>query len=209
MMPQLPEDIIDRLNQMESRIKALSTAVNTRPALNQVVNGSFTVRRVNPDGTSMTALVMDSSDPKLNRPVIRVFDGYSHEIFADDIVTGGLARPWLQMLPPMDQNQARWPQTTSSTFTMIAQSFNPVWQPRMRLTMYTRASSGGTGSVKVLVDGTQFGPTVTAGGTYDYTGPLPGNIQTNFSKTVTVEIHAQATSGTVYAQPVMMHGIQT
>ncbi|MEU3072371.1 hypothetical protein [Streptomyces laurentii] len=209
MMPQLPEDIIDRLNQMESRLKALSTAVNTRPALNQVASGQFTVLRTNTDQSTSPVLLMGGSDPKVTRPVIRIFDGYSHEIFADDILTGGLARPWLQMLPPMDQNQVRWPQTTSGTFTMIAQSFNPMWQPRMRLTMYTRASSGATGQVKVLVNGTQFGPTVTAGSTYDFTGALPGAIQTNFSKTVTVEIHAMATGGTVYAQPVMMHGMQT
>ena len=30
-MPQLPEDIIDRLTAMERRIQQLSTAVNTRP----------------------------------------------------------------------------------------------------------------------------------------------------------------------------------
>ncbi|MEU0401660.1 hypothetical protein ABZ318_15735 [Streptomyces sp. NPDC006197] len=209
-MPQLPEDIVDRLNQMERRLKALSTAVNTRPPLNEVADGQLTVKRTNADGSTAPVLQMGASTPSTVRPVIRIFDGYSHEIFADDILTGGLARPWLQLLPPMDQNQARWPSTTSTTFTSIAQSFNPVWQPKMRLTMYTKASSGATGQVKVLVDGVQFGPVVTAGQTFDHTGPVSTDIQNKFGKLMTVEIHALASSGgTVYAQPVLMYGTQT
>ncbi|MET9621071.1 MULTISPECIES: hypothetical protein [unclassified Streptomyces] len=209
-MPQLPEDIIDRLNQMERRIKALSTAVNTRPALNEVANGQLTVKRTNADGSTAAVLQMGGSSPTATRPVIRIFDGYNHEIFADDILTGGLARPWLQLLPPVDLNSARWPSTSSTTFTAVAQSFNPVWQPKMRLSIYTKASSGATGQVKVLVDGQQFGPTVTAGTTFDYTGLLPVDMPTKFGKVMTIEVHALASSGgTVYAQPVLMYGTQT
>jgi hypothetical protein len=208
-MPQLPEDIIDRLNQMERRIKALSTAVNTRPALNEIANGQFTVKRTNADGSTAPVLLMGASSASVVRPVIRIFDGYNHEIFADDILTGGLARPWLQLLPPADLNQARWPSTTSTTFTAIAQSHNPVWQPKMRLAIYTRVSSGATGQVKVLVDGQQFGPTVTAGTTFDHTGLLPVDFPTKFGKVMSVEIHALASGGTVYAQPVLMFGTQT
>ncbi|MER5887313.1 hypothetical protein ABT160_26140 [Streptomyces sp. NPDC001941] len=208
-MPQLPEDIIDRLNQMERRIKALSTAVNTRPALNEVVNGQFTVKRTNADGSTAPVLLMGGSGPTSRLPVIRIFDGYSHELFADDILTGGLARPWLQLLAPKDTNQARWPQTTSATWTTIAQSFSPVWQPKMRISLYTRASSGATGSVRVLVDGTPFGDPVTAGSTFDRTDFLPGDIQTKFGKTMNVEIQAMASGGTVYAQTVLMYGTQS
>ncbi|MFF8607633.1 hypothetical protein ACF06X_16990 [Streptomyces sp. NPDC015346] len=209
-MPQLPEDIIDRLNQMERRLKALSTAVNTRPAQNQVTNGQFTVNRTNNDNTTSPVLLMGGSAPGTTRPVIRIFDGYNHEIFADDILTGGLARPWLQLMPPMDMNHTRWPSTTSAAFTSIAQSFNPVWQPKMRMTVYTKVSGTGvTGQVKVLVDGQQFGPTVTAGSTFDHTGLLPVDFPTKFGKVMTVEIHALASGGTVYAQPVLMYGTQT
>ncbi|MFJ5828779.1 hypothetical protein [Streptomyces sp. NPDC093089] len=191
-MALLPEDIIDRLIQMERRIQALSTAVNTRPLINEI--------RPDPDA------------PATNKPVLRVFDGYNHELFADDITTGGLARPWLQLMPPVDHvNVAKWPSTTSTSFTAIAQSFNPVWQPKMRLAMVTRASSGATGLVKVMVDGQQFGPTVNAGQSFDHTALLPVDLPTKFGKVMTVEIHAQVTSasGTVYAQPVSMYGTQT
>ncbi|WP_055601697.1 hypothetical protein [Streptomyces aureus] len=189
-MALLPEDIIDRLIQMERRIQALSTAVNTRPSFNEI--------RPFP--------------PSTTRPTLRIFDNHNHEIFADDVATGGLARPWLQLMPPVDHlKEAKWPSTTSTAFTAIAQSFNPVWQPRMRLAMYTKASSGATGQVKVMVDGQQFGPTVAAGQTFDHTGPLPVDLATKFGKVMTVEIHAVVTSasGTVYAQPVSMYGTQT
>ncbi|MFD3332930.1 hypothetical protein ACFWV1_09805 [Streptomyces sp. NPDC058700] len=188
-MALLPEDIVDRLIQMERRIQALSTAVNTRPPFNEI----------RPDRPS-------------GKPVIRIYDGYNHELFADDMATGGLARPWLQLMPPVDHlKEAKWPSTTSTTFTAIAQSFNPVWQPKMRLAMYTRVSSGAAGQVKVMVDGQQFGPTVTAGQTFDHTGLLPVDLATKFGKVMTVEIHAVVTSGTgtVYAQPVSMYGTQT
>ncbi|GHG10443.1 hypothetical protein [Streptomyces zaomyceticus] len=193
-MALLPEDIIDRLIQMERRIQALSTAVNTRPPLNEI------------------RPVPTASTPTPAKPVLRIFDGYSHEVFADDITTGGLARPWLQLMPPVDHlKEAKWPSTTSTSFTPIAQSFNPVWQPKMRLAMYTKVSSGATGQVKVMVDGQQFGPTVTAGQTFDHTGLLPGGVATKFGKVMTVEIHAVVTSasGTVYAQPVSMYGTQS
>ncbi|MFF4867900.1 hypothetical protein [Streptomyces sp. NPDC000961] len=192
-MALLPEDIIDRLIQMERRIQALSTAVNTRPPLNEI-------RPVPAVGAPTT------------KPVLRTFDNYGHEVFADDVTTGGLARPWLQLLPPVDHlKEAKWPSTTSTAFTPIAQSFNPVWQPKMRLAMYTKASSGAAGQVKVMVDGQQFGPTVNAGQTFDHTGLLPVDMATKFGKVMTVEIHAVVTSasGTVYAQPVSMYGTQS
>ncbi|WP_137993966.1 hypothetical protein [Streptomyces vilmorinianum] len=208
-MPQLPEDIIDRLVQMERRIQALSTAVNTRPALNEVIDGALTVRRT-VDNTVNTILQIGSSTASNTKPVIRINDGYNHEIFSDDILTGGLARPWLALLPPQDVNQARWPSTTATAFTAIARSANPIWQPKLRLVLNTRVSSGATGQVRVMVDGAQFGPTVNAGTTFDHTGPVTTDMQSRFGSTMTVEVQAMVSSGgTVYAQTHLMHGTQT
>ncbi|MFB7454702.1 hypothetical protein [Streptomyces sp. NPDC056194] len=189
-MPQLPEDIIDRLNQMERRLKSLSTAVNTRPAVNEF-------RPTTTESVTIT------------RPLFRIFDGYNHEIFADDIMTGGLARPWLQLMPPLATDVTKWPSTTAAAFTTVARCSNPVWQPKMRLAISTAASSGATGQVRVLVDNVPFGPTVTAGTTYDYIGLLPGDMKARFGQTMNIEIQALATGGTVYAQPVLIHGAQT
>ncbi|WP_416977631.1 hypothetical protein [Streptomyces sp. T028] len=236
-MPQLPEDIIDRLTQMERRIQQLSTAVNSRPALNRISGGaveitdggSLVVRT--PSGTpmfrvggwsgneygmemhrqtgslAMTLFNGDGSATSL-QPV-RIYDNGSREIISDDVNTGGLARPWLDMLPPQDTTQTRWPQTAATSWATIALSYNPVWQPKMRLLLNTRVSSGGAGQVRVLVNGSQWGDTVTAGNDFDYTGLLSSDFSSIYATTVKFEIQAIATSGTVYANPVLMHGRQT
>lgn len=209
-MAQLPEDIIDRLTQMERRIQALSTAVNTRPALNDIADGALTVKRTNPDGTVSTLLQIGSSTPTTTRPVVRINDAYNHEIFSDDVVTGGIARPWLAMLTPQDLNSARWLSTTATGWTTIARSYNPIWQPRMRLILDTKVSSGATGSVRVLVDGAVWGPTVTAPNAFDHSGPVTSDMTARFGSLLRVEVQAMVTSGgTVYAQPALMYGTQS
>ncbi|MFF1507788.1 hypothetical protein [Streptomyces sp. NPDC058326] len=213
-MALLPEDIIDRLIQMERRIQALSTAVNTRPPLTEIVNGSLTVKRQpDPDdpSTAVTVFQLNSSGPDSSKPVLRIHDAYGHEIISDDVVTGGLARPWLPMLPPQSLALAQWPSTTATAWTTIARSVNPIWQPRMRLYAYTKASGGATGQVRVLVDGAAFGQPVAAGSTFDHTALVTTDMQGRFGQNMSVEIQAMVTSasGTVYAQPVMMHGFQS
>ncbi|GAA3374271.1 hypothetical protein GCM10020367_37510 [Streptomyces sannanensis] len=230
-MPQLPEDIIDRLTQMERRIQALSTAVNTRPALNEIRDGALTVKL--PNGTAAlqvgkwngeeygfavrrqtgeTALSLyNGNGSGTSKQVLRLYDAYNHEIVSDDVNSGGLARPWLQMLPPQSLGTPQWAQTTSTTWSPISRSVNPIWQPRMRLAIYTRVSSGATGQVRVLVDGTPWGPVVNAGAPFDHTNLIVPDITTRFSSSVTVEIQAMVTSasGTVSAQPYLMHGLQS
>ncbi|MFI9807611.1 hypothetical protein ACIHEJ_25160 [Streptomyces sp. NPDC052301] len=240
-MPQLPEDIIDRLTQMERRIQQLATAVNSRPALNKISGGGveisdggylavrppsggdavFTVGRWSGDEyglairrqTGARALTLQNGDgTSTSAQPLRIFDSSGdRELFSDDIATGGLARPWLPMLPPQDTSTARWPQTTATAWTTIAMSYNVVWQPYMRLLVNTRASSGATGYVRVLVNGAQWGGTVTVPADFDNTGPIANDFSAVFAKQVKVEVQAyvSSTSGTVYANPVLMHGRQT
>ncbi|MEU6222735.1 hypothetical protein [Streptomyces sp. NPDC047042] len=185
-MPQLPEDIIDRLTAMERRIQQLSTAVNSRPALNRVAGGGVEIT----DGGWLHV-----------RPA-------SGDAAVFSVGAGGLARPWLAMLPPQDTALTRWPQTTTTAWTTIAVSQNPLWQPRMRLRVQTRVSSGATGSVRVLVDGAQWGEPVAAGVDFDYTAPVTDDLGADLENLLRVEIQALVTSasGTVYAQPQLMYG---
>ncbi|MEU6623570.1 hypothetical protein ABZ926_22745 [Streptomyces litmocidini] len=211
-MALLPEDIIDRLIQMERRIQALSTAVNTRPPLNEIVNGSFTVKRqpnLDDPTTAVTVAQFITSGPGGSKPVLRINDAYGHEILSDDILTGGLARPWLPMLPPQDSvNQANWPYTSATAWTTFATSTNVIWQPRLRLRMLTKVV--GTGQIRVMVNGVQFGPTVTTTSVFDFTGAVTTDMQADFGKDLTVEIQGYVTgTSTVYAQPVRMHGLQS
>ncbi|MEU9310080.1 hypothetical protein [Streptomyces sp. NPDC048256] len=246
-MPQLPEDIIDRLTQMERRIQQLSTAVNTRPALNTITGGEVEIKdgtlKVTDGGTLLVqrpgstdtmfrvgswkdaeygleihrqtgslAMTLFNGDGSANSlQPLRIYDNGNREIFSDDVNSGGLARPWLAMLPPQDSATARWPQTASTAWTTIALSYNPVWQPKMRLRLSTAAGSGATGQVRVLVNSAQWGPTVAAGTEFDYTDLISTTFSSVYTTTVKVEIQAIVTSasGTVHATPVLMHGRQS
>ncbi|MER6527683.1 hypothetical protein [Streptomyces sp. NPDC001508] len=237
-MPQLPEDIIDRLTQMERRIQQLSTAVNTRPALNKISGGGVEITgggflEVRPPGggpavfavgrwsgdeyglairrqTGRLALYNGDGTSTSQQP-LRIYDSAGREIVSDDIDTGGIAKPWLNMLPPQDTAVSRWPQTTATAFTTIAMSYNLVWQPRMRLLVNTRASSGATGSVQVLVNGSPWGSAVSAGSVFDYSAAISSDFASVYGTLLKVEIQAMVTSasGTVYANPVLMYGRQT
>ncbi|MFF3498583.1 hypothetical protein [Streptomyces sp. NPDC003247] len=237
-MPQLPEDIIDRLTQMERRIQQLSTAVNNRPALNRIAGdaveitdgGSLVVRppgngpavfRVGAWGGdeygmairrqtgSLVASLYNGDGLSTSLQPLRIFDNGGREVFADDVNNGGLARPWLPMLPPQDSTVTRWPQTTATAYTTIAMSYNVVWQPKMRLLVHTKASSGGAGSVQVLVNGNPWGTAVTAGSNFDYMGLISDDFPSVWGTLLKVEIQALATAGTVYANPVLMYGRQS
>jgi hypothetical protein len=185
-MPQLPEDIIDRLTAMERRIQQLSTAVNSRPALNKVAGGGVEIT----DGGWLHVLPSSGGSA----------------VFS--VGAGGLARPWLVMLPPQDTTVARWPQTTATAWTTIAVSQNPLWQPSMRLQVRSSASSGATGSVRVLVDGAEWGEPVPAGTDFDHTAAVTDDFDAALGNLLRVEIQATVTSasGTVYAQPQLMYG---
>ncbi|MER6332790.1 hypothetical protein [Streptomyces sp. NPDC001034] len=233
-MPQLPEDIIDRLTQMERRIQQLSTAVNGLPALNKGAgdSGYLSVRApgngaevfrvgkwtkdefglaIRRQTGSLALSVYNGDGTSASVQPLRIHDKATREIFSDDIATGGLARPWLAMLPPQNTATASWPQTSSAAWTTIAMSYNVVWQPFMRLLVNTRAASGATGSVRVLVNGVPWGNTVTAPADFDYTGAVAADFGSAFGGQIKVEVQACVTSasGTVFANPVLMHGCQT
>lgn len=237
-MPQLPEDIIDRLTAMERRIQQLSTAVNTRPALDTVSGGVLKVKSggslsvEEPGGNQIlgvgfwsateygmeikrqsgkTALSIRNGSVNNYDQAVRIFDAFNHEIFSCDVVTGGLARPWLAMLPPQDTSTVRWPQTNATAWTTVARSYNPLWQPRLRLYFTTAAAAGVTGQVRVLVDGVQWGDPVTTGTVFDRTALVTADFAARFGSLVKVEIQAMVTSGAglVYAQPLMMYGTQS
>ncbi|MFF3333253.1 hypothetical protein ACFYWX_27495 [Streptomyces sp. NPDC002888] len=239
-MPQLPEDIIDRLTAMERRIQQLSTAVNTRPALNRVSKGGVEISDGGyltvwpPEGgpavfavgawsgeeyglavrrqTGSMAMSLHNGDgTATSQQPLRIWDRNGKEIFADDVDTGGLARPWLSMTMPTDTALERWPRTTSGDWSTVARSWNPLWQPRMRMYISTSVTSGATGEVRIMINDTQWGGTVTAPGALDYTGFVVSNFNASFGNLLKFEIQARVTSasGTVYAQPRMMYGLQT
>ncbi|PJN24070.1 hypothetical protein [Kitasatospora sp. CB02891] len=98
------------------------------------------------------------------------------------------------VLPPLDADTSRWPQTTAGGYTAIARCSSIRHGSALRLVLDTAATSGSTGSVRVIVAGTQWGPTVAAGAQFDWTAPLPAQVAAAGRYDLTVE--AQRTSGT-------------
>ncbi|GAA1164050.1 hypothetical protein F4556_002352 [Kitasatospora gansuensis] len=111
------------------------------------------------------------------------------------------------LLPPLDADPARWPQTTAAGYTAIATSSNVLWGTAVRLALTTTVSVGGTtGTVRVMVNGTQWGPAVAAGTTFDYTGPLPG-VAIGDQYQLSVEAQRTGGAGAVAAQTRLIRSI--
>ncbi|KAB7834073.1 hypothetical protein [Streptomyces mobaraensis] len=231
-MANVPRDLLDRIRDLERQVRELAGRSQTRPAMNQVVKGDLRVGEggafgVYPPGNrtaifatgfwggteygmairrldgSLALSVRNGTDDKLPQP-LRLHDSRGVEIWSDDVKSGGMARPFLGLLPPQNTNPASWPRTTESGWTVVARSFNVTYHPRIRLYMDTDAPSGTAGQVRVRLDGTDWGPTVAAGTAYDFTGPTRAGVE----GLVELRVEARRTSGSgaVAACPVMLYG---
>ncbi|WKU45964.1 hypothetical protein Q3V23_18925 [Streptomyces sp. VNUA116] len=234
-MAAVPLDLLDRIRDLERQVRELAGRSQIRPAMDQVSkgnvrigeggtlgvyaptghqilgvgywdNGEYGLFLGRQDGsTAMTIRV--GNDEKMPQPV-RLFDAKGNMIWADDVKTGGIAFPYLPLLPPTSSYVGpHWPRTEETSFTQIANSFNSIWQPKMRFYMHTAADSGTAGEVRVLVNDRPWGPAVRAGQPFDHTnfiGAAPGS-------QVEIAVEARRTSGTgsVYAQPKMLYGCET
>ncbi|MGW6913701.1 hypothetical protein ACWGB8_07765 [Kitasatospora sp. NPDC054939] len=111
------------------------------------------------------------------------------------------------LLPPLDADPARWPQTTLSSWTTIAACSNVRWSTQLRLVLVTATSGGGAGNVRITVDGAPWGPTVAAGDPLDYTGDLPSTVAVGDVYRLAVEAQRTSGSGTVHAQTQLIRNL--
>ncbi|GAA2825459.1 hypothetical protein RMN57_13295 [Kitasatospora sp. CM 4170] len=172
----------------------------------------------NPDGSEQRGLVVyrDDGTPAIqlrrttaivgNPQGIVMTDAHGTTLLAEDVITGGIAYPNIPLLAPADVDASRWPRTTSGAWTTIATSFNIKVQPWMGAYVRTAVDGGTTGEVRILVDGTPWGPTATAGGptALEYYGATP----TGMTGLMQIDIQAQRLSGagSVYAQCMQLFG---
>jgi hypothetical protein len=147
-----------------------------------------------PDGTDIASFSWDASD---GTQTVHLHDDQNNVIIGNDKVTGqGLSRP---LIPGVfyPAQFANFVGTSSTTWVTL-------WRARMTKQLgqlYVRAwagndTSGGTGQVRVLVDGVQFGSTVTTGLTITESQYGPAPIAGDHATSVVVEIQAQMVSGT-------------
>ena len=111
------------------------------------------------------------------------------------------------LLVPQDTDPTRWPQTTLATYTIISRSYNVRWNPTLRVLLATATSGGGAGNVRLMVEGVQWGPTVTAGSPLDYTAALPSTIAIGDQWQLSVEAQRTSGAGTVHAQIQLLRSI--
>ncbi|MFE7116658.1 hypothetical protein ACFU99_14715 [Streptomyces sp. NPDC057654] len=237
-MAAIPLDLLDRIRTLERQVRELSGRAQMRPAMNQVLRGdvsigeggSFTVTAPDTkaqifgvgywdareygllirrqDGTRALS-VRNGNDDGKSQP-LRLFDSRNNEIWADDVDTGGIAAPYMALLPPQTVDMALWPHTEETSFTTIARSFNSIWHPKIHLFLSAGLGADTQGEIQVRVNGQEWGPLWRVTKSWqsyehiDFIGTPPGEI-------VEITIQARRTKGTgsVCALPTMLFGRQT
>ncbi|KWT60595.1 hypothetical protein ADL21_18245 [Streptomyces albus subsp. albus] len=234
-MATVPQDINDRLRRLEQELRALTTAANRRPALNQIMHGdvkigeggSLSVRQ--PGGAETFrigevgpvagehALVVRRRDGKLalsvfsgstdgQRPqAVRIYDAQENEVFADDVEAGGLARPHL----PLVMSPAKpedWPNTNATDWTDLQVGWPEAQHPRMAV-FAQGSGSGGGGDFRITVDDEVVAASST-GKPLQATFKVP-NYEFGRFPEVKLQARAKSSSARVWACVQRLYGVQS
>jgi len=166
------------------------------------------------DGTLALAVYADPSVLGNDRQGISLWDSSGRIVVADDIVSGGLARPWIPISGWYDITGVEVPvsTTTSGTFTSVVEQQLYQQHPTVRVVMRVRCSDGTTaGEVRVMSGATQVGATQTiAAGTYaqyEITGTSP--IVPGGWGILQIQARRTAGSGTVGVRGLVTWGAQS
>lgn len=234
-MAAVPLDLLDRIRELERQVRELAGRSQIRPAMDQVSkgyvrigeggafgvfapngeqilgvghwgNGEYGLSIRRQDGTPAMS-IRNGTDDKMSQPM-RLFDPKGNPIWADDVKTGGIAYPYISLLPPQSSYVGpHWPRTEETSFTQIANSYNSVWQPKIHLYMNTATDGGTAGEVRVRLNDRPWGPTVRAGETFDHTDFVGGDPGAQVK--ISVEARRTSGNGSVYAQTKMLYGCAT
>lgn len=169
-----------------------------------------------PDGTE--AMRMYSSPSGANTYTC-LLDRHSNIIVSDDGLSGqGLARPWMPYATPMlVEPLGGMPSTDQSAWTTVAESWPYATHPRLSVygtsAIDVVGSDETSGEIRLMINGTQVGDAITAGGTFTWYEALPGWADTvNYLDQIKVEIQARKTNsvtGRIYAQVLRLYGTQS
>lgn len=180
--PNTPQDLIDRIRDLERQVKELTGRLNIRPALNTIVGGTVTVKGggslivEDTDGTQVLrigqnppdvggqpqqATVMRRMDGTLalavwtgveGAQVLRLYDKNSEVIFSEDTAAGGLAQPWVPLPSPTRIDTANWPSTASTSYTTLARSWGYLQHPKLLIAASITTSGTAVGNLRFLVN---------------------------------------------------------
>ncbi|MFB7452849.1 hypothetical protein [Streptomyces sp. NPDC056194] len=238
-MAAIPQDLLDRVRALESRLRMLEGRAQIRPALDQILAGDvvvgeggalavvhpsgnatlFRVGRIfeNPDeygtvirrddGSIAISLYRGQNNPGTVPQAIRLTDADGAEIFAEDTVAGGIARPYIPLPVPREESTSKWPSTTSTTFATVGRSNGIIQQPRARVYAQVTSSGGATAQLQFRVNGTIVA-TGTAGQPLAATFAIPSY---TYGMEAEFELQARVSSGTgtAFAMTRYLYGYQS
>ncbi|UQA92857.1 hypothetical protein [Streptomyces halobius] len=231
-MATIPQDINDRLRRLEAELRALTTAANRRPALNQIMHGDVQIGEggglsVRQPGGAETfrvgeagpiagehALIVRRRDGSVALSVwngttaddqaqaVRIKDAQGHELLSEDVVAGGLARPHLPI--PMGPAQATdWPSTSDTSWTDLQVAWPEIQHPRLEV-FAQAVGNGNGGDIRITVDG-QVVASGATGKPIQTTFKIPG-YEFGAHPKITLQARAKASS-TVWACVQRMYGV--
>lgn len=229
-----PGDIISQIADLQRQIDelrravGLSSATISRGGL-RLTNGAFfemtdaggnEVVWVGPDTGSTSqvfqlwrpggqAMLATQKDVASGRYFMAFHDFLGNQIFADDVQTGGLARPYLEM-PCYLANTSSWPSTTSASFTSLWFTEPELQHPKIDFSI-SITDNGASGQVRLLLDGSPLGSTFnyTAGSPTFYQGRLAHGATLNNLHKFEIQALRSSGAGAIFVQPYHIRGVQS
>ncbi|GCD94082.1 hypothetical protein [Embleya hyalina] len=241
-MPAIPTDLLDRIRRLEDAVRILAGRANIRPALDEILAGRVRIGEGGtlwveaPNGEvvlatglyaagkygvyagrsegSGAALVIGGEDAGIPQ-MIRIFPrpaGHGAIVMDDATDDGWLGRPWLPYPLPASVFATDWPSTTGGSWGAVSRSYAPRQHSHIVVFGSAYADTGTSGQMRLVINGTQYGPTVTAPsggfGSLDWRGPLGAGA---WGDLLTIEVQCQRTGGggSVYAHLSELYGVNS
>ncbi|GAA1152142.1 hypothetical protein F4556_004068 [Kitasatospora gansuensis] len=222
-MAVLPENIVDRLRDMQRKIQQVAVEARNRPALTRILGdltvsggGRLTVRAPDdktllrigditaPNAAPQQGMLTYRDDGTLafsisgsgsDRQWVGIWDRFEHLVVSDDTLTGGLARPYI----PIPLYPAPTP-ITSSGWTRVLQAGMFLQHPKIAVGVWVSAAAATTVEARVMYLNSsgvsvQLGSSVTANGTATTQQVIDFHGQTPFTWS-NLYIEARRTVGT-------------
>jgi hypothetical protein len=217
-MPEVPQDIIDRLVRVERQLREVAGRSQIRPpqtaaSTSDVTVGPSQALRVKAaggildqsllgwDGAQRVAklyrtdgsLAFSVATPSAVPQTATIWDLNGAAVLADDS-GGGLARPYIPMVVAPARTPD-WPLSVAAAFEDIHRMTPLKINPQATLTIGHIADASTAGEVRVTVNGSPVGSTITVGTSQTVTAVGPFALPGAQEAAVEIRVQARRTSG--------------
>lgn len=142
------------------------------------------------------------------------FDRSGRVVFSDDTDSGwGLATPYIPSGVWINNDTTQWPAQTSATFTPAWDSYYRVQHNKLYVDFLMYVDAGTTGEARLTIEGTQYGPTISAAGVgygnFAQVLDVPQALHQNGYVHLSIEQRRVSGAGNVRVSPRIAYGRQT